>query len=67
MTQERIQKTTQTRKEKREEIAAEKESHHVDTEKLKADLDTLIDEIDAALSEAEAEALVSQYVQKGGE
>ncbi len=65
MTQERIQK--KTRKQQREEEAAAKEpTNHVDADKLKNDLDTLIDEIDAVL-ESEAEAFVKSYVQKGGE
>ena len=62
---ERIQKTKQTRKEVREEAAAET-TKPVDADKLKADLDAILDEIDEVLT-SEAEALVAGFVQKGGE
>jgi len=39
----------------------------VDAEKLKADLDAIIDEIDDVLSEEEAAATVASYIQKGGQ
>jgi prokaryotic ubiquitin-like protein Pup len=61
---EQIRKTAQHRDEKvAEEVApaAAKQG-----EKLKADLDDLLDEIDEVL-EVNAEEFVKSYVQKGGE
>lgn len=39
----------------------------VDTEKLKSDIDAILDEIDETLSEEEAATTVASYVQKGGQ
>ncbi|MGC8464907.1 MAG: ubiquitin-like protein Pup [Acidimicrobiales bacterium] len=58
-------KTTTTRESNdvvEEEVSAKSES----AEKLKADLDDLLDEIDEVLEE-NAEEFVRNYVQKGGE
>ncbi len=61
---ERIQKRRgRAEKVKAEETAA---PEHVDAEKLKADLDELLDEIEGVLEE-NAEDFVSAYVQAGGE
>jgi prokaryotic ubiquitin-like protein Pup len=59
---EQIRKTTKDRDEAvTEEVAPAKQG-----EKLKADLDDLLDEIDGVL-ETNAEEFVKSYVQKGGE
>ena len=63
MTQER----KQTRKEQREATVAEKNVKKVDTEKLKKDLDAIIDESDETLTENIAAETVKGYVQAGGE
>jgi ubiquitin-like protein Pup len=39
----------------------------VDKDKLKKDLDDVLDEIDAVLDENEAMHMVKEFVQKGGE
>lgn len=64
MAQELVKK--QTRKEKREQDAEQVAAKRVDTDKLKASLDAIIDDIDEVL-DSEAEALVKSFVQKGGE
>ena len=67
MTQEQIHHHTPERaKEKTAETPAEIPSKDVDAERLKADLDSVLDEIDEVL-EANAEEFVRGYVQKGGE
>lgn len=59
---EQIRRTSKERDEESvEEIAPAKQG-----EKLKADLDELLDEIDEVL-ETNAEEFVKSYVQKGGE
>ena len=63
MTQERVQKTkTATKRDTEQTDTAETKT--VDAEKLKADLDAILDEIDEVL-EHEAAAMVSSFVQKG--
>lgn len=61
---ERTQAERKTRRSEREETAASKPKP-VDAEKLKADLDSLIDEIDEVLT-SEAEETVKSYIQAGG-
>lgn len=65
MTQEQVQK--QTRRERREATAAENEKKRVNTEKLKADLDAIIDDIDDVLTDAEADTLIAEFHQKSGQ
>lgn len=59
-----LRKRRETRTEPGAPAAAE--SHPDKAEKLKADLDSLIDEIDEML-EDNAEEMVKEFVQKGGE
>jgi ubiquitin-like protein Pup len=66
MTQERIQKTKAERK-KDEPESAPQDTKRVDAEKLKADLDAILDEIDETLTEAEAASFIAGWVQKGGQ
>jgi prokaryotic ubiquitin-like protein Pup len=61
---EQIRKTSQHRDEKVADEAAPAAAKQ--GEKLKADLDDLLDEIDEVL-EVNAEEFVKSYVQKGGE
>ncbi len=61
--QERIQKQRTERSEATQEAET---STRAKSEKLKADLDELLDEIDSVLEE-NAEEFVRSYVQKGGE
>lgn len=64
---ERIQKQRSERS--KDEVAGEAAAPAADTErgeKLKAELDDLLDEIDEVL-ESNAEDFVKSYVQKGGE
>ena len=63
MTQERVQKTKTATKRATEQTDTA-ETKRVDAEKLKADLDAILDEIDEVL-EHEAAAMVSSFVQKG--
>lgn len=49
-----------------EEVPAESESGSASGEKIKAELDDLLDEIDDVL-EQNAEDFVKSYIQKGGE
>jgi len=64
-TQERVQKQKTERKTETAE-SDKTETKKVDAEKLKADLDAILDEIDEVL-EADAVQMVAQFVQKGGE
>ena len=64
-TQERVQKTKTERKSDTAQPNTA-DTKKVDAEKLKADLDAILDEIDEVL-EHEAAAMVSSFVQKGGE
>ena len=64
-TQERVQKTKTERKSDTAETQTAK-TKKVDAEKLKADLDAILDEIDEVL-ESDAVAMVESFVQKGGE
>lgn len=65
MAQERVQKTKAERK--TETTTTETaETKKVDAEKLKADLDAILDEIDEVL-ESDAVATVRDFVQKGGQ
>ena len=50
----------------RDDVAAEEVAPAKQGEKLKADLDELLDEIDEVL-ETNAEEFVKSYVQKGGQ
>ena len=59
---EQIRKTTKERDEEVAEVVAPAKQG----EKLKADLDDLLDEIDEVL-ETNAEEFVKSYVQKGGQ
>jgi ubiquitin-like protein Pup len=61
---EKVQKTTTKRPQ--EKTPNGMPSKNVDTEKLKADLDSIIDDIDEVI-EGEAEEFVRSYVQKGGQ
>lgn len=63
-TQERIQK--QTRKQQREEAEQQEAQKHVDSEKLKADLDSILDEIDEVLN-SESVTMARDFIQKGGQ
>ncbi len=60
---EQIQKTPQKR---REEESAETSAPSSQGEKIKGELDELLDEIDSVL-ETNAEEFVKSYIQKGGE
>jgi ubiquitin-like protein Pup len=61
---EQIKKPTTTRTE--EEVVEETPASNKQGEKIKAELDELLDEIDEVLEE-NAEDFVRSYVQKGGE
>lgn len=61
---ERIQKSKSPRTE--ETVVEAPDASHEQGEKLKAELDDLLDEIDDVL-ESNAEDFVKSYVQKGGE
>jgi len=63
---EREQKRKQTTTAPKEEVAEEAPAASGQGEKLKAELDDLLDEIDEVLEE-NAEEFVRNYVQKGGE
>ena len=65
-TQERVQKTKTERKQETAKTETATDQKKVDAEKLKADLDAILDEIDEVL-EHEAAAMVSSFVQKGGQ
>ncbi|MEN9594441.1 MAG: hypothetical protein RLY23_924 [Actinomycetota bacterium] len=60
---EQIQKTPQKR---REEDSTETSAQSSQGEKIKGELDELLDEIDSVL-ETNAEEFVKSYIQKGGE
>ncbi len=60
---EQIQKTPQKR---RDQESAETTAPSTHGEKIKGELDELLDEIDSVL-EANAEEFVKSYIQKGGE
>ncbi|AKL73441.1 ubiquitin-like protein Pup [Actinobacteria bacterium IMCC26256] len=60
---EQIQKTPQKR---REEESTETNTPSSQGEKIKGELDELLDEIDSVL-ETNAEEFVKSYIQKGGE
>lgn len=62
---ERVQKQKQT-SEKSEEIGADSAASTEQGDKLRAELDDLLDEIDDVL-ESNAEDFVKSYIQKGGE
>ena len=65
VTQERVQKTkTATKRDTEQTDTAE--TKKVDAEKLKADLDAILDEIDEVL-ESDAVNMVADFVQKGGQ
>ena len=64
-TQERVQKTKTERKTDTAQTDTA-DAKKVDAEKLKADLDAILDEIDDVL-ETDSVAMVSSFVQKGGE
>jgi ubiquitin-like protein Pup len=63
---EREQKKKTTTTERTEEVVEEVPATSASGEKLKAELDDLLDEIDEVL-EDNAEEFVRNYVQKGGE
>jgi len=63
---EREQKKKTTTTERADEVVEEVPSTSATGEKLKAELDDLLDEIDEVL-EDNAEEFVRNYVQKGGE
>ena len=63
---EREQKKKTTTTERTEEVVAEVPGASATGDKLKAELDDLLDEIDEVL-EDNAEEFVRNYVQKGGE
>jgi ubiquitin-like protein Pup len=63
---ERTHKSKQGPDRKSEELASEAPSTSEVGEKLKAELDDLLDEIDEVL-ETNAEEFVKSYVQKGGQ
>ena len=65
VTQERVQKTKTATKRATEQTDTA-ETKKVDAEKLKADLDAILDEIDEVL-EADAVEFINSYVQKGGQ
>ena len=60
---EQIQKTPAKRREQESEEASATSNHG---EKIKGELDELLDEIDSVL-ETNAEEFVKSYIQKGGE
>ncbi len=62
---ERIQKS-KTAQDKTEEVDTAADAVTVTGEKIKADIDDLLDEIDEVL-ETNAEDFVKSYVQKGGQ
>lgn len=62
---ERVHKQKQTSERTAEEVS-ESAAHTEQGEKLRAELDDLLDEIDDVL-EANAEDFVKSYIQKGGE
>ncbi len=62
---ERIQKS-KTAQDKAEEVDTAADAVTVTGEKIKADIDDLLDEIDEVL-ETNAEDFVKSYVQKGGQ
>ena len=64
-TQERVQKTKTERKTDAAEVKSA-DAKKVDGEKIKADIDAIVDEIDEVL-EQEAAELVAGFVQKGGQ
>ena len=64
-TQERVQRQ-KTERTTETATTESTETKKVDAEKLKADLDAILDEIDEVL-EHEAVAMVESFVQKGGE
>ena len=63
---EREQKKKQTTKERTEEVVEEAPATTERGDKLKAEIDDLLDEIDEVL-EVNSEDFVRSYVQKGGE
>lgn len=60
---ERVQRE---RKAKKRDVDAPKKTETVDTEALKAEMDSMLDEIDSVLEE-NAQEFVDNFVQKGGE
>jgi ubiquitin-like protein Pup len=66
MAERELKKKTTTTRESNEVVEEEVSAKSESAEKLKADLDDLLDEIDEVLEE-NAEEFVRNYVQKGGE
>lgn len=63
---ERVQKKTSPSKKAQPEVEVQEPAQSAQAEKLKTELDELLDEIDSVLEE-NAEEFVNAYVQKGGQ